>query len=232
MVPAPGRRIARGRSADVYALGRDRVLRRYRDPAADCAAEAEVMRYAAARGYPVPTVHDAEGPDLVLELVRGPTMLADLGRRPWRLWRHAATLASLHDSLHAIAAPSWARPSGWTGDRLLHLDLHPDNVVLTTKGPVVIDWPNARRGPAELDVAYTWMVLAAATPDRRSVALLGRVARGAFTRAFLANFDREAAAGCLPGLSRSALLVRRNFDEREQAALDRLVERTLASPGS
>ena len=74
---------------------------------------------------------------LVLELVDGPTMLADLGRRPWRLARHARTLAELHARLHKVP---------YEGERLLHLDLHPDNVLLSARGPVVIDWTNARAG--------------------------------------------------------------------------------------
>lgn len=31
---------------------------------------------------------------------------------------------------------------------VLHLDFHPANVMLTSGGPVVIDWTNARAGPA------------------------------------------------------------------------------------
>ena len=52
-------------------------------------------------------------------------------------------LADLHDRLHEIAGPDWlpGMPDG--GDRLLHLDLHPLNVIMSPNGPVVIDWPNA-----------------------------------------------------------------------------------------
>lgn len=50
-----------------------------------------------------------------------------------------ATLAHLHRELHRIPTPS-----GQTDQRIVHLDLHPDNVVLTASGPQVIDWRNAR----------------------------------------------------------------------------------------
>ena len=55
-VGTPGPLLGAGRSADVYALGAGRVLRRYRVPI-DVAAEARLMRYLAASGFPVPEVY-------------------------------------------------------------------------------------------------------------------------------------------------------------------------------
>jgi len=46
------------------------------------------------------------------------------------------------------------------GDRLLHLDLHPLNVIMSPQGPVVIDWPNARCGDPMADVAVTYALVA------------------------------------------------------------------------
>ena len=43
---------------------------------------------------------------------------------------------------------------------MLHLDLHPLNVLMGPDGPVVIDWTNARPGPPGLDVAMTALILA------------------------------------------------------------------------
>ena len=59
----PGTLIGSGRNADVYDLGRGRVLRRYRDQRdpARVTAEAEVMRHARAAGVPVPEVFDVTG---------------------------------------------------------------------------------------------------------------------------------------------------------------------------
>ena len=45
------------------------------------------------------------------------------------------------------------------GDRLVHLDLHPLNVIMSPRGPVVIDWANAARGDPLLDVALTYVLL-------------------------------------------------------------------------
>jgi Phosphotransferase enzyme family len=40
------------------------------------------------------------------------------------------------------------------------MDLHPDNVILTSDGPVVIDWRNATEDPPALDLAMTALILA------------------------------------------------------------------------
>src|SRR5205814_3820691 len=41
---------------------------------------------------------------------------------------------------------------------LLHLDLHPRNVLLSSRGAVVIDWANAANGPGQADVALMWII--------------------------------------------------------------------------
>src|SRR5205085_1357238 len=66
--------LATGRDADVFDAGPGRVLRRYRNPDRSSVREAEIMRYARDQGFPVPAVFDADGPDLVMERVVGPTM--------------------------------------------------------------------------------------------------------------------------------------------------------------
>jgi aminoglycoside phosphotransferase (APT) family kinase protein len=106
-------------------------------------------------------------------------MLQDLRRRPWRLGTHGRLLARLHKRLHAIP---------YDGAALLHLDLHPLNVLLSPTGPVVIDWTNARAGEPPLDVALTWVIAAT------SGGLGGR----AILRPFLAEFDRTELDRALP----------------------------------
>jgi aminoglycoside phosphotransferase (APT) family kinase protein len=160
----PGLLIGAGRAADVYAIGSARVLRRYRTPF-DVRPEAEIMGYLAQAGYPVPAVYDAAGSDLVMERLDGRDMLADLARRPWLARRHGRTLADLHNRLHQIAAPAgWPQVVG-PGDKVLHLDLHPGNVMLTSRGPVVIDWSNVRSGPAGADVAMAYLIMASSEVD-------------------------------------------------------------------
>jgi len=160
----PGPLIGAGRAADVYALDERRVLRRYRNGESS-EREAAVMAYLAGAGFPVPRVHDASGPDLVLERLGGRDMLADLSARPWLARRHARTLAGLHDRLHAITAPPSLRAPFGPGGRVLHLDLHPGNVMLTAAGPVVIDWSNVAAGAPAADVAMAWLIIATSEVD-------------------------------------------------------------------
>jgi aminoglycoside phosphotransferase (APT) family kinase protein len=74
------------------------------------------------------------------------------------------------------------------GDRdvLLHRDLHPQNVILTQNGPVLIDWEGAARGPAIADVAMTWVIVGfSGVPGQGLEAVLVRGVQGIFTRSFV-----------------------------------------------
>ncbi len=182
----PGPLIGSGRAADVYALGDGKVLRRYRF-ARSCTAEAGLMSYLREAGYPVPEVFAANGTDLVMQRLTGRDMLADLAGRPWRVARHARTLARLHDQLHQIAAPAGLRQFG-PGGRVLHLDLHPANVMLTADGPFVIDWSNASAGEGGADVAMAYLIMASSDVDGLPswLAPLAGGLRRVFLRRFLA----------------------------------------------
>src|SRR6184192_1421582 len=111
-----GALVGRGRSADVFDCGNGRVLRHYRQPR-DTEQEVAAMELARQHGFPVPRAQAVTSTDIVMDRVSGPTMLSDLARRPWRLPRHARTLAQLHDRLHEI--PPLARLSTPLGGRLL-----------------------------------------------------------------------------------------------------------------
>ena len=207
-VPAatpPGRLIGSGRGADVYDLGAGRVLRRYRN-GLDVATEATLMTHLRGTGYPVPEVFDADGTDLVMELLTGTDMLADLARRPWKVRRHARLLASLHDRLHAIDAPAGLRQPFGAGNAVVHLDLHPGNVMLTPVGPVVIDWSNVAAGPAGADVAVAALIMTVSEVDGLPfpVRLVTEQVRGAFVRTFTASV-RDDPAPYLPVAARYRL---------------------------
>jgi aminoglycoside phosphotransferase (APT) family kinase protein len=224
--------IARGRDADVYALGDGRVLRRYRRPG-PTDRERRVMAHARGHGYPVPEVYEWTDTDMVMDRLDGPSMLADLARHPWRLRRHARTLADLHRRLHAIPAPAGLPTPLGEGDRLVHLDLHPANVVLTASGPMVIDWPNAGRGDGLADVATTWVILRTSRLEgpltQRLVATVGQ---RLFAAAFLAGFDRREVFRHLPAVV-AARLADRNVRDHERRRLRRLIRnrRGGAGPG-
>jgi aminoglycoside phosphotransferase (APT) family kinase protein len=192
--PAPGPLIASGRDSDVYAFGHgDQLVLRRSRAGRSMAPEAKLMEYVRAHGYPVPAVDhlDSDGTDLIMERVPGPSMVELIGRKPWTLAANGALLGDLHRRLHQIPCPDWLAPGpGPEGSDLLHLDLHPLNVIMGPSGPVVIDWPNARRGQAAFDVALTWsLLMAGEIPGSRLKArVMGRF-RDRLVASFLQGFD-------------------------------------------
>ncbi len=155
---------------------------------------------------------------IVYERVAGPSMLADLQARPWTLFRHARDLATLQAQVHAIAAPdlpayrdSLARsiaqapdlpdelrarvmalvPALPDGQALCHGDFHPDNVLITPDGPVIIDWMTAKAGDPWADVARSSLILTvgiAAAP--MPISPLIRLFSGLYHRVYLRTYAR------------------------------------------
>jgi Ser/Thr protein kinase RdoA (MazF antagonist) len=228
----PGRLLARGREATVHELDGGRVLRRY-DDRRSVTGEVAVMRHVAEHGFRVPRVHglcvDADsagrisgmvlerisGPSLVEAAVRGEVGPAEVGR----------VLARLHGQLHRVPlaglrlaaeeqgtgpVPAPAPPG--PGDVVVHLDLHPANVLLADGAPVVIDWAMARTGPATVDTAMTAMTLAAATiagipGDAGDVSRL--VVPTGYLRSILESYLAELPAPPTPSLERAASVLDR-----------------------
>lgn len=185
VTPVPGGwdtalwRVKRG-GAD-YAL---RVLRP--EQAETSRREVEAMRAVAAAGLPVPTVHAygcwQERPALLLGWCPGRTIIAELGAHPWRAWSLGALMGHTQAAIHAVAppaalrggAPSWLDWHGPTEpalaarlralaprpDALLHLDVHPANLMVDG-GRVsgVLDWANVRIGDPRADLARTVTLL-------------------------------------------------------------------------
>ncbi|GAA3821235.1 phosphotransferase [Cellulomonas soli] len=147
--------IARGREAEILDAGGGLVLRRYLDRR-DTSAEVALHRHVAAHGYPVPHLVAGAPGGMLLERVEGPTLLEALVSGQVDVDDAALTLADLHRRLHRLPVP----PGTLQGDCVLHLDLHPANVLLADRGPVVIDWASGAVGHRDLDVTQTAMVLA------------------------------------------------------------------------
>lgn len=198
------RLIARGRWTDVHDLGGGRILKRYRDAAAASVAafEAGVMAHARAHGVPVPEVFDVGEGELVMERIDGPTMLQAVTRRPHELSRHARTLAALHEAVHAVAPPDGLEHPFGPAGVLLHLDLHPDNVILSRAGPILIDWQGAVAGPAASDLIHTWLLLRTSlVPGPALQRAVGSIGQRLFARTFLRQIDASAAMQQLPAVA-------------------------------
>lgn len=123
---------------------------------------------------------------IVYERVTGISMLQDMNTRPWTAFRHACSLAELQVKFNGISMPGQVSskdglsdsirraphlsedlrasvldllPALSEGDRLCHGDFHPGNVMLTSNGPVVIDWMTASIGSPWMDFARTSLLL-------------------------------------------------------------------------
>lgn len=193
-----GSMIASGRDCYVFAAGAGKVVRRARD-GRSLEREASVMRHARRNGFPAPEVFDADGTDILMERVDGVNLMQDACRRPWRLRSHASLLAELLRQLGTVRAPGWLPAvQGCMGTSLLHLDLHPLNVLLTGDGPRVIDWANASRGAAGADVANTWLTMATAPVS----GIAPRIGRRLMLGAFLDGIDRDTARPYLDAMAR------------------------------
>jgi aminoglycoside phosphotransferase (APT) family kinase protein len=217
--------LASGRDGDIYEYAPGLVLRKARD-GRSITHEAQIIEYVAQHGYPVPTIHEvrAGGTEIIMERVDGPLMFDDSPTALLRTPRMFKLLADLADRLHEIPAPDFVRVVG-DGDRLLHLDLHPLNVIMSpTRGPVVIDWSNAARGDPLFDVALTYVLLTCPTiPLPRPVQIIADAARGALARNFFARRYKGARFDKAIIDAASLKAFDKNMQPQEIARIERLI---------
>jgi uncharacterized protein (TIGR02172 family) len=117
---------------------------------------------------------------LEYERVDGITMVQAFTQKPWKFPFYARLLAELQVDMHTRRVPELlslgerlvrkinraehlpenVRQAALKkleqlpeDDKLCHGDFHPGNILLTQHGPVIIDWMDASRGRAVLDVA-------------------------------------------------------------------------------
>ncbi len=202
--------LASGRDGDIFEFAPGLVLRKARD-GRSIANEARTMRYVAEHGYPVPRIVEvrADGTEIIMERIDGTIMVDAMVSPPWKLGAHLRMLADLLDQLHRIPTPDWLpamaddpadRSPDARGNCMLHLDLHPLNVIMSARGPVVVDWPNARGGDPMVDVAISYALIACGNiPMPRPIAAAVNAVRAPalnhwFARRYIgAHFYRRVA---------------------------------------
>ncbi|MER5646774.1 phosphotransferase [Streptosporangium sp. NPDC002524] len=212
--------IVAGYDCEIFEAGPGRVVRRSRD-GRSLEREAAVMRHARRHGFPAPEIFDADGPDILMERVAGPTLLEEAARVPGRAAEHGGLLAGLLRELSAVRSPGWLQAAaGRPGNRLLHLDLHPGNVLVTGDGPRVVDWANAARGAPGADAACTWLILATATVTDPSL----REERRDLVAAFLDGIDPVAARPHLRAAAERRC-AERDLPAGEKDEIDRFLSR-------
>jgi Ser/Thr protein kinase RdoA (MazF antagonist) len=128
---------------------------------------------------------------ITYQRVEGITMLQALQDTPWKIFPLTRQLAALHADMHGHSASNLpdahdvvahkirkAPPLDQStkkeifdhleqlpqDNKLLHGDFHPDNILLTTDRPVIIDWIDATMGHPLADVARTSVLARVANP--------------------------------------------------------------------
>ncbi len=199
------------------------------------AHEARTMAYLHERGYPVPAIEELsdDGLDLVMERIEGKSMVDAIAAAPWTLRRQAKTLAHLHDRLHDITAPDFLpRAPVGTGDRVVHMDLHPLNVMIGPNGAVVIDWTGAAAGDPLVDVGIAWVLMAAGQiPASRVMATLLGWGRALLVNGFVTRFDRSEVTARLRSVVEWKVKDP-HMSQAEVAGMWRVVEEAEARSGA
>lgn len=184
--------IAEGRTAEIYEWGDSHILKLFREwcPYDWVHYEAQVARAIMEASIPSPAVgevievNDRRG--LIYERLDGVSMLQDMNAHPWRILKHAWSLAEIQVQINrqsTTGLPSYKERLAYDihnttvlndtlrnkalailetlpdGGRICHGDYHPGNVVITKHGPVVIDWMTASLGSPWADVARTSLIL-------------------------------------------------------------------------
>ncbi len=179
---------------------------------------------------------------ILFERLEGQSLLELLRRNPFRLNEVARLMAELHAEIHSRSAPGLpsqrerfraridAVPelsaeeksalqsrlaSLADGEQVCHNDFHPDNILLTGRGPLVIDWMDATSGSPAADVARTALILGFGAPppgatrwERWFIALF----QGRFRRLYLDHYFRlvpqfrEEAQAWMPVVAAARLL--------------------------
>lgn len=123
---------------------------------------------------------------LIYERLEGISMLQDMNARPWMLFKHARVLAELQVQINQqsiTGLPTYKDRLNYDisntselsedlrekvfsmlealpdGQNLCHGDYHPGNVIITKRGPLVIDWITACSGSPWADVARSRLLL-------------------------------------------------------------------------
>ena len=154
---------------------------------------------------------------IIYERAEGPSMLKQLSVKPWLVFRLARQLADLHAEMHELKGDGlppmrpllqWSIDQGNSlppqlkagvlrlletlpdGDALCHCDFHPDQVLITTAGPVIIDWLTALQGHPVADVARTCILLEVGQVPYAgwAVRVLINLWRGFFYRTYIARY--------------------------------------------
>ena len=154
-------------------------------------------------------------PGIIMERIEGATMMRWGTNFPWRIYTGAVMMARLHAEMHSkigedtpelrdrlrrgieesevieddLRKPALKRLESLSdGDSICHGDFHPDNIMMSKSGPVIIDWEFGANGRPEADVARTVVLVQSGEP---LVSGIRRGVIGVARRIFLSIYLKE-----------------------------------------
>jgi thiamine kinase len=159
---------------------------------------------------------------ILFERISGPSLLRQFGSRPWTVTQSVRVFTDLHLAMsrqHVSGLPSQREELARRiqeapivpeairtealerltqlpdGDELCHGDYHPDNVLMTRNGPIIIDWGSASRGHPLADVAQTELLLQVGEPPSSPMqSWLLSSARALVHRVYIRRYLRLSSA--------------------------------------
>ena len=123
---------------------------------------------------------------IVFERVEGPSMWGLCRSKPWKVVRLGRALAGLHAEMHSRKIPELPSLRGRLeekirtvavlpsptkktvlkileqlpeGSAVCHGDFHPDQIIMSRRGPIIVDWIDATQGNPLADVTRTLLIL-------------------------------------------------------------------------
>ena len=197
---------------------------------------------------------------LELERVDGISMVEALARRTWMFSTFARQLAKLQADMHKHQVPELPSLSEKLAgkinraeklpedvrqaalktlkslpedDKLCHGDFHPGNILLTSHGPVIIDWMDASRGFPLADVARSTLLIGSGPiPPGTPVAWLIKVIRRMFYNTYLKRYfqlnlsDRQQLSKWIPVVAAARLNENITMDEDRLLSIAQTLIRT------
>ncbi len=194
-------------------------------PASWVEQEARISQQVAQTSLPVPAVGGVIAIDgrqgILFERITGPTLVQHFVARPWTIARSVRAFTDLHLAMHAqsipdlpsqrqqvlrliheAAVPAAVRQAALQrldqlpeGSALCHGDYHPENVLMTRSGPIIIDWAGATSGHPLADVVRTALLLQVGELPRAPMSQwLLASARAVVHTAYLRRYLRQRPA--------------------------------------
>ncbi|TGL87637.1 phosphotransferase [Leptospira congkakensis] len=268
-----GKPFAIGRSADLFALPENKILKLFFPEAKESEIDLEVENTVEAnrkgastmRCYGKVKVENRSG--IIFDRLNGISLTKLPDKNPLELFRIAGKLARLHYGIHQIESERFkdikeilnqclaSDPLSFltgsekekiksyitslpNGNSILHLDFHPENVIVEGKDEIIIDWMTAAKGNSAADVAFTFLLftdgeLWPGTPKLKIIfyTIIRKFILGGYLKAYkkLSGItDAEISAWRLP-----ALILRLGLwnIESERESLKSQITRLVANGG-